>query len=163
MAKTVEEAIAIANREYAKDGKEVSYEILEMPKKGFLGIGARDAKIKITVSESESSKIGSELSSIVADLRGMKVHTNRGGSEGEDKPKKQQNPQGQKKQAQPAQGQKQGQKPAEKSEKDIRTEKNTKKEDVSESDEARAEKHIKKEKDSIIIPHELMFCNQILY
>ena len=41
MAKTVEEAIAIANREYAKDGKEVSYEILEMPKKGFLGIGAR--------------------------------------------------------------------------------------------------------------------------
>ena len=117
MAKTVEEAIAIANREYAKDGKEVSYEILEMPKKGFLGIGARDAKIKITVSESESSKIGSELSSIVADLRGMKVHTNRGGSEGEEKPKKQQNPQGQKKQAQPAQGQKQGQKPAEKSEK----------------------------------------------
>ena len=117
MAKTVEEAIAIANREYAKDGKEVSYEILEMPKKGFLGIGARDAKIKITVSESESSKIGSELSSIVADLRGMKVHTNRGGSEGEGKPKKQQNPQGQKKQAQPAQGQKPGQKPAEKSEK----------------------------------------------
>ena len=88
MAKTVEEAIAIANREYAKDGKEVSYEILEMPKKGFLGIGARDAKIKITVTESESSKIGSELSSLVADLRGMKVHTNRGGSEGEEKPKK---------------------------------------------------------------------------
>lgn len=89
MAKTVEEAIAIANREYARDGKEVSYEILEMPKKGFLGIGARDAKIKVTVSESESSKIGSELSSIVADLRGMKVHTNRGGSEADEKPKKQ--------------------------------------------------------------------------
>ena len=110
MAKTVEEAIAIANREYAKDGKEVTYEILEMPKKGFLGIGARDAKIKITVSESESSKIGSELSSLVADLRGMKVHTNRGGSEGEEKPKKQQNP-NQKKPNAPQQGQK---KPAEK-------------------------------------------------
>lgn len=109
MAKTVEEAIAIANREYAKDGKEVTYEILEMPKKGFLGIGARDAKIKITVSESESSKIGSELSSLVADLRGMKVHTNRGGSEGEEKPKKQ-NP-NQKKPNAPQQGQK---KPAEK-------------------------------------------------
>lgn len=81
MAKTVEEAVAIANREYAKNGKEISYEILEMPKKGFLGIGARDAKIKVTVSESESSKIGAELSSLVADLRGMKVHTNRGGSE----------------------------------------------------------------------------------
>lgn len=97
MAKTVEEAIAIANREYAKDGKEVSYEILEMPKKGFLGIGARDAKIKITVTESESSKIGSELSSLVADLRGMKVHTNRGGSEAEEKPKKQNPGQAQKK------------------------------------------------------------------
>ena len=109
MAKTVEEAIAIANREYAKDGKEVTYEILEMPKKGFLGIGARDAKIKITVSESESSKIGSELSSLVADLRGMKVHTNRGGSEGEEKPKKQ-NP-NQKKPNAPQQGQK---KPTEK-------------------------------------------------
>ena len=56
MAKTVEEAIAIANREYAKDGKEVTYEILEMPKKGFLGIGARDAKIKITVSEFTAKK-----------------------------------------------------------------------------------------------------------
>ena len=109
MAKTVEEAIAIANREYAKDGKEVSYEILEMPKKGFLGIGARDAKIKITVTESESSKIGSELSSLVADLRGMKVHTNRGGSEAEEKPKKQNPGQAQKKQSQ------QGQNPQKKS------------------------------------------------
>ncbi len=117
MAKTVEEAIAIANREYAKDGKEVSYEILEMPKKGFLGIGARDAKIKITVTESESSKIGSELSSLVADLRGMKVHTNRGGSEGEEKPKKQNPNPNQKKQGQNPQGQKKSGEKQEKSEK----------------------------------------------
>ena len=114
MAKTVEEAIAIANREYARDGKEVSYEILEMPKKGFLGIGARDAKIKITVTESESSKIGSELNSIVADLRGMKVHTNRGGSgnDSDEKSKKHGQTQGQKKPQNNGQGQK---KPAEKS------------------------------------------------
>ncbi len=113
MAKTVEEAIAIANREYAKDGKEVSYEILEMPKKGFLGIGAREAKIKVTVTESESSRIGSELSSLVADLRGMKVHTNRGGSEVDEKPKKQPNPNQKKQGAQ--NGQAQGQKkPADK-------------------------------------------------
>lgn len=113
MAKTVEEAIAIANREYAKDGKEVKYEILEMPKKGFFGIGAREAKIKITVCESESSKIGSELSSLVADLRGMKVHTNRGGSEGEEKSKKQSAP-NQKKPNAPQQGQQGQKKPAEK-------------------------------------------------
>ena len=36
-AKTVEEAIAIANREYADEEHEVSYEIIDMPKKGFLG------------------------------------------------------------------------------------------------------------------------------
>ncbi len=73
-AKTVEEAIAIANREYADETHEVSYEILEMPKKGFLGIGAKDAKIKITVTESKSADIGS----LVADIRGMKILTDRG-------------------------------------------------------------------------------------
>jgi len=76
-AKTVEEAIAIANREYADENHEVSYEILEMPKKGFLGIGARDAKIKITVTKSVSADIGS----LVADIRGMKVLTDRGDTE----------------------------------------------------------------------------------
>ncbi|MGN1346403.1 MAG: RNA-binding cell elongation regulator Jag/EloR [Eubacteriales bacterium] len=95
MAKTVEEAIAVANREYAHDGKEISYEILEMPKKGFLGIGARDAKIKVTVTESASSQLNAELNSLVADLRGMKVHTNRGGSEADERPRKQNPGQGQ--------------------------------------------------------------------
>ncbi len=74
-AKTVEEAIAIANREYADQDHEVSYEILEMPKKGFLGIGAKEAKIKITVTKSVSA----ELDSLVSDIRGMKVMTTRGG------------------------------------------------------------------------------------
>ncbi|MBQ8332608.1 MAG: Jag N-terminal domain-containing protein, partial [Clostridia bacterium] len=86
-AKTVEEAIAIANREYADQDHEVSYEILEMPKKGFLGIGAKDAKIKITVTKSVSA----ELDSLVSDIRGMKVMTTRGG-EGK-KPQQKQNPQ----------------------------------------------------------------------
>jgi len=93
-AKTVEEAIAIANREYADQNHEVSYEILEMPKKGFLGLGAKDAKIKITVTKSVSA----ELDSLVSDIRGMKVMTTRGG-EGKkqnhqsDKPAKKQNEQ----------------------------------------------------------------------
>lgn len=75
-AKTVEEAIAIANREYADENHEVSYEIIDMPKKGFLGIGARDAKIKITVTESVSADLGS----LVADLKSMKVLTSKGDS-----------------------------------------------------------------------------------
>ena len=81
-AKTVEEAIAIANREYADQNHEVSYEILEMPKKGFPGIGAKDAKIKITVTKSVSA----ELDSLVSDIRGMKVMTSRGGEGKKQKP-----------------------------------------------------------------------------
>ncbi len=73
-AKTVEEAIAIANREYADENHEISYEIIDMPKKGFLGLGAKSAKIKVTVSKS----ISADLNSLVADLRGMKVLTAKG-------------------------------------------------------------------------------------
>ena len=97
-AKTVEEAISIANREYADAEHEVSYEIIDMPKKGFLGIGAKDAKIKITVTKSQSVELGS----LVADIKNMKSITNRGG-ESERREKK--NPQSQqKKQAQPQTG-----------------------------------------------------------
>ena len=92
-AKTVEEAIAIANREYADENHEVSYEIIEMPKKGFLGIGAKDAKIKITVTKTVS------LDSIVSDLRSLKVFTDK--VDEEKKPEKKQNPQ--KKSDKPAQ------------------------------------------------------------
>ena len=65
-AKTVEEAYAIANAKYADDKHEVSCEVIEMPKKGFLGIGSRDAKIKVTVTPAVSADLGS----IVADMRG---------------------------------------------------------------------------------------------
>ena len=92
-AKTVEEAIAIANREYADENHEVSYEIIDMPKKGFLGIGAKDAKIKITVTKTVS------LDSIVSDLRSLKVFTDK--VDEEKKPEKKQNPQ--KKSDKPAQ------------------------------------------------------------
>ena len=40
-AKTVAEAIAAAKRDYEDANHEISYEILEMPKKGFLGLGAK--------------------------------------------------------------------------------------------------------------------------
>ena len=64
-AKTVDEAIAIANREYADADHEVAYDIIDMPKKGFFGIGARDAKIKITVSKVQKVELGS----LVDDIR----------------------------------------------------------------------------------------------
>ncbi|MBQ9121236.1 MAG: Jag N-terminal domain-containing protein [Clostridia bacterium] len=51
-AKTVEEAISDARIRYGSEG-ELSFEVLEMPKKGFLGIGASPAKIRVTVEEEE--------------------------------------------------------------------------------------------------------------
>ena len=51
-AKTVEEAITDARIRYGSEG-ELSFEVLEMPKKGFLGIGSSPAKIKVTVEEEE--------------------------------------------------------------------------------------------------------------
>ncbi len=72
-ARTVEEAYAIANTKYADDKHEVSCEVIEMPKKGFLGIGSKDAKIKVTVTESASADLGS----LVSDMRDMKKFTDR--------------------------------------------------------------------------------------
>ena len=124
-AKTVDEAIAIANREYADADHEVAYDIIDMPKKGFFGIGARDAKIKITVSKVQKVELGS----LVDDIRSMKTLTDRGGSrtpEKKTKPnvqkpaqngqKSAQNAQTQKsaKPAQPKQNQPKTEKPAEK-------------------------------------------------
>lgn len=51
-AKTVEEAITDARIRYGSEG-ELSFEVLELPKKGFLGIGSSPAKIKVTVEEEE--------------------------------------------------------------------------------------------------------------
>ena len=83
-AKTVDEAMAIAQREYGGTGKDISFDILEMPKKGFLGLGAKDAKIKVTVTEEEEINLGS----IVAEMKSYRMHTDRDGSE----PKKTEKP-----------------------------------------------------------------------
>lgn len=72
--KTVEEAMASAAAKYA--GEDVSYEIVEMPKKGFLGIGSAPAKIKVTINKEEEI----DLTSIVSSVKDMKVATNKGGA-----------------------------------------------------------------------------------
>ncbi len=88
-AKTVEEAIAKANREYGDESHEVSCEILEMPKKGFLGLGSKEAKIRVTVTETVS--VQKELGSLVADIKGMKSLTDRGGDDRNEQQQKNQN------------------------------------------------------------------------
>ena len=74
-AKTVEEAMSEAYSKYSSEG-EVSCEILEMPKKGFLGIGSTPAKIKAVIDDGEDEV---DLSSIINDMKAMKVETDRGG------------------------------------------------------------------------------------
>lgn len=85
-ARTVEEAYAIANAKYADDKHEVSCEVIEMPKKGFLGIGSKEAKIKVTVTESASA----DLDSLVSDMRDMKKLTDRDGDSKDGHPLKNQ-------------------------------------------------------------------------
>ncbi len=112
-AKTVDEAMAIAQREYGGAGKDISFDILEMPKKGFLGFGAKDAKIKVTVAEEEDIS----LSSIVDEMKSYRMQTDRlstyadGRNAREDKPAGDKQP----KKQNPQQGQKpQQNKPADK-------------------------------------------------
>lgn len=50
-AKTVEDAKKIAVEKFGKDITEIEFEIIEEPKKGFLGMGAKDAKVKATFIE----------------------------------------------------------------------------------------------------------------
>ena len=67
-AKTVDEAIDLASKLYGGRNKEISHEIVSLPKKGFLGFGSKDAVIRVTVTEAED--VG--LSSIVSELRKYK-------------------------------------------------------------------------------------------
>ena len=79
--KTVEEAMANAVAQYGS--KNASYDIAEMPKKGFLGIGSSPAKIRVTINDDEELS----LDDIVSSVKDMKVSTNKGGS-GDAKPEK---------------------------------------------------------------------------
>ncbi len=49
-AKTIEEAKALAAKKFGKSEKEIRFEIIEEGKKGILGLGAKDAKVKATVA-----------------------------------------------------------------------------------------------------------------
>lgn len=73
-AKTVEEAMAEANRKYSTPGKDVSFAILEMPKKGFLGFGAKEAKVQVTVTDEETIS----LDSLVVERKGNQQKRNGG-------------------------------------------------------------------------------------
>ncbi len=72
--KTVEEAMNKAVAEYSS--KNASYDLIETPKKGFLGIGSSPAKIRVTINGDDEMT----LSDIVSSVKDMKVSTDKGGS-----------------------------------------------------------------------------------
>jgi hypothetical protein len=46
-AKTIEEAVEIGTKDLKMNEEDVHYDVLQVPKKGFLGIGSKDAKVRI--------------------------------------------------------------------------------------------------------------------
>jgi len=55
-AKTVEEAKALAAKKFGKSEKEIRFEIIEEGKKGILGLGAKDARVKATIASATAEK-----------------------------------------------------------------------------------------------------------
>ena len=86
-AKTVDEAMAQARRDYSSSENELAFEILEMPKKGFLGFGSTPAKVKVTITKALGDV---DLSDLVSSIRNMKITTDRVGEE-EKKPHNKEN------------------------------------------------------------------------
>lgn len=52
-AKTIEEAKQLAAEKFGKNVSEITFKILEEPKKGFLGIGKTDAKVEASYADAE--------------------------------------------------------------------------------------------------------------
>ncbi|MBR4933955.1 MAG: Jag N-terminal domain-containing protein [Clostridia bacterium] len=80
-AKTVDEAIDLASKLYGGRNKEISHEIISLPKKGFLGLGSKDAVIKVTVTDTEDDS----FSAIVNEIKGFKPQPESGYDKPEEK------------------------------------------------------------------------------
>ncbi len=64
-AKTVEEAKALAVAEFGVEESKISFEVLEEPKKGFLGIGSADARISAEYTKTKSEIAADYIKGIV--------------------------------------------------------------------------------------------------
>jgi len=68
VGRTVESAVAEGAKELGADPGSVTYEVLEQPKKGFLGFGETLAKVKVFYLESEEDVAVSFVKRILADM-----------------------------------------------------------------------------------------------
>lgn len=60
-AKTVEEAKKLAAAKFGKNIKSIKFEVIEEPRKGILGIGAKDAKVKAVYIEKPVAEVRKEV------------------------------------------------------------------------------------------------------
>ena len=67
-AKTVDEAVALGAKQLGKRLSEVTYEVLEEGKKGFLGMMSKEASVKVIAKETIQDKIVDFLNSLVNDM-----------------------------------------------------------------------------------------------
>ena len=68
---TIEEAISIALQQLNTTREQVEVEVLQEAKKGFLGFGARQAQVRVTVKEAEFSQVGTEESENTEELNAV--------------------------------------------------------------------------------------------
>ncbi len=67
-AKTVQAAVEAGAAELGVDVSRVTYEVLEEPRKGILGIGASDAIVKVIYEETPADKAEAFVKNLLADM-----------------------------------------------------------------------------------------------
>ena len=67
-AKNVDEAVALGAQKLGKLLSEVTYEVIEEGKKGILGLGAREATVKVTAAENVEDKILEYINRLIIDM-----------------------------------------------------------------------------------------------
>ena len=74
-AKTVDEAIDLASKLYGGRNKEISHEIVSLPKKGFLGFGAKKAVIEARKKRTDDDLVKEVFSDSSSKQKSEKVKT----------------------------------------------------------------------------------------
>ncbi len=67
-AKTIEEAVALGASKLGKLVSDVTYEVLEEGKKGILGLGSREATVKVVAKETVEDKVLNYINNIISDM-----------------------------------------------------------------------------------------------